>query len=405
MPKAKTLESGVLRVRMYRVGFGDCFLVSLPDGAGHAHVLVDCGVHPQGDVRKIADAVKDIRAETGGRLDVVIASHAHKDHISGFASNAADFLGMTVGEVWLPWIENANDAQAARIRKKQLTVIERLSAHFAARPPSPDVQFMMANLTGNAAALQLLKAGINGGKVRYLAAGETIDKPAGLEGLSVKVLGPPRDEKFLSRMDPPAGDRYLKAGAGGRVEPANEVRPFIGQDAKRRSLPDWLRLSAAEEKALRQEAEELEGLAFALNQAVNNTSVVALFSIGGQHLLFPGDAQYGNWASWLDQPDSAEILSQLTFFKIAHHGSENATPRRAIEHLTDGQVAAMVSTQNKPWPSIPRKPLIQALDKKTKKRWVRSDSIAIKGAPNAAPAPLKRGFTQGAFWYDYTVTL
>jgi glyoxylase-like metal-dependent hydrolase (beta-lactamase superfamily II) len=120
MPKAKTLESGVLRVRMYRVGFGDCFLVSLPDGAGHAHVLVDCGVHPQGNLKTIADAVKDIRSETGGRLDVVIASHAHKDHISGFASSAAEFAAMTIGEVWLPWIEDAKDAQATRIRKKQL---------------------------------------------------------------------------------------------------------------------------------------------------------------------------------------------------------------------------------------------------------------------------------------------
>ena len=405
MPKATTLKRGDLRVRMYRVGFGDCFLVSLPKDNGHAHILVDCGVHPQGNLKTIADAVKNIKAETGGHLDIVIASHAHLDHISGFASSAEDFKKMTIGEVWLPWVEDGNDPEAARIRTKHIAAIKSLDQHFAARPPSSDVRFMMQNLTGNAAALQLLKAGIRGGKVRYLAAGAKIDKPAGLDGLSVNVLGPPRDEKFLARMNPPAGDRYLKVGAGGKVEPDKPVRPFLGFDVKRRDLPPLLRLSAAEEKAMRDEAEELEELAFALNQAVNNTSIVALFSIMGQHLLFPGDAQYGNWASWLDQPNAEEILSQLTFFKIAHHASENATPRRAIEHLTDGQVAAMVSTQNKPWPSIPRGPLIDALDKKTKKRWVRSDTIKIKGAENVTAPSLKPGFTKGDFWYDYTVTL
>src|ERR1700692_4311798 len=34
-----------LRVRMYRVGFGDFFLVSVPVKAGFKHILIDCGVH------------------------------------------------------------------------------------------------------------------------------------------------------------------------------------------------------------------------------------------------------------------------------------------------------------------------------------------------------------------------
>src|SRR5712664_1835102 len=99
----------VIRIRMYRVGFGDCFLLSLPAADGDRHVLIDCGVHSRGNLNKIADAVQDVAALTNGRLDIVIATHAHQDHISGFATCAAAFEKMSVGEVWLPWTEDPKD--------------------------------------------------------------------------------------------------------------------------------------------------------------------------------------------------------------------------------------------------------------------------------------------------------
>ena len=33
-----------VRVRMYRQGLGDCFLLSFPRPGGESHVLIDCGV-------------------------------------------------------------------------------------------------------------------------------------------------------------------------------------------------------------------------------------------------------------------------------------------------------------------------------------------------------------------------
>ena len=44
-------DPGKLRIRMYQVGFGDCFLLSIPQGADHQHVLIDCGVHAQGHIK------------------------------------------------------------------------------------------------------------------------------------------------------------------------------------------------------------------------------------------------------------------------------------------------------------------------------------------------------------------
>jgi len=393
-----------IRVRMYRVGFGDCFLVSLPKGDGRAHILVDCGVHSQGNLKTIGRAVDDVAKETGGHLDIVVATHPHQDHVSGFASSADVFSKMSVGEVWLPWTENAADDQAKRLREKQLAVIASLTQHFAAMPPPPDVQHMMENLAANDAAMGLLKAGISGGRVRYLEAGNERHKAGGIPGLTAKILGPPRDEKFLARMEPPKGDRYFQMDADGEVNPVNAITPFDGWTIDREKMPKALRLDPNDENTFRSLAARLDGLAFSLDQAVNNSSVVVLFSIGGQHLLFPGDAQYGNWAAWLDKPDSEEILARLTFLKLAHHGSHNATPRRVIKGLTENQMSGMVSTQSKPWPSIPREKILTALSEKTD-RWVRSDSIPLPDAPEGPHATLQEGFTQGAFWFDYSVEL
>ena len=35
-----------IRVRSYNVGFGDCFLVTVPDGAATRHILIDFGNAP-----------------------------------------------------------------------------------------------------------------------------------------------------------------------------------------------------------------------------------------------------------------------------------------------------------------------------------------------------------------------
>src|SRR5882762_11963661 len=96
----------VIRVRMYRVGFGDCFLLTLPDAH---HVVVDCGVHSQGDIQTIERAVDDIVHTTGGRVALLIATHAHQDHISGFGAYEVQFRELEIEEVWLPWTEDRSE--------------------------------------------------------------------------------------------------------------------------------------------------------------------------------------------------------------------------------------------------------------------------------------------------------
>ena len=415
-----TLDNKTIRVRMYRVGFGDCFLISLPStsGEGHKHILVDCGVHTKGNLDMIDQAVDHIGSTTDNKLAIVIATHSHQDHISGFSDK---FTGFEIDEVWLPWCEDPKDKQAAKLQKKHAALAENLSHHFAAQLRATKrttksraaATAAVANLVQNKKALTLLRTGFGvNAKVRYLEAGDSLDAPAGIKGLSVNVLGPPRDQEFLAKMDPPEGQRYLRLD-GSRTEAINVLQPFPQKwqmDVKAPELAG-IRLSDVEQKLFKNELSDasLDGLAFALDKAKNNTSLVTLIAFRGQHLLFPGDAQYGNWKAWLDKDDAEAILASVSFLKVAHHGSHNATPKDALERMSTGKFAAMVSTQNVPWDSIPRMPLMTRLEEQTKNRVVRSDSLPLKERPKAPKGPviekLPTGFRQGDFWYDYLIKL
>ena len=82
------------KVRMYRHGLGDCFLIALPrsDGTTPYFIMIDCGVilGTQNPETKMKAVVDDIAKATGagagtkGRVDLLIATHEHWDHLSGF---------------------------------------------------------------------------------------------------------------------------------------------------------------------------------------------------------------------------------------------------------------------------------------------------------------------------------
>ena len=94
---------------MYRQGLGDCFLISLPrtDGAtGRYYVMIDCGVilGTADPGTMMTQVIENIVAVTGGEIDILIATHDHWDHVSGFVQ-ARESVRQAEGrdEVWLAW--------------------------------------------------------------------------------------------------------------------------------------------------------------------------------------------------------------------------------------------------------------------------------------------------------------
>ncbi|ULA70039.1 MAG: LactamaseB domain-containing protein [Nitrospira sp.] len=93
-----------ISLRVYPVGFGDCFLLGFHYGAGDERfVLIDFGSTeltrkrvPRskeflGYMKKVADDIAVRCGRTngkGGQLHAVVATHRHADHINGFATKA-----------------------------------------------------------------------------------------------------------------------------------------------------------------------------------------------------------------------------------------------------------------------------------------------------------------------------
>src|SRR5262249_52236019 len=103
-----------ITIRMYNVGFGDCFLLSFQYAKGLRHMLVDFGStsapkhreRKQDYMQRVAD---DIKAVCNGKLHVLVASHRHRDHISGFSTDVA--TGKTIAalqpdHIIQPWTED-----------------------------------------------------------------------------------------------------------------------------------------------------------------------------------------------------------------------------------------------------------------------------------------------------------
>ena len=127
-PTMTAPPSGV-KVRMYRQGLGDCFLLAFAtSGERPFYMLIDCGVlvgTPDAEerMRRVAESLRD---STGGRIDVLVATHQHWDHLSGFEQAREVFDRIDVGEVWAAWTEDPQNPLAARLRGRRETAVRAL---------------------------------------------------------------------------------------------------------------------------------------------------------------------------------------------------------------------------------------------------------------------------------------
>jgi hypothetical protein len=416
-----------VKVRMYRQGLGDCFLISLPrENGGTFYVLIDCGVilgTPDAGL-KMKEVVQDIHATTGGKIDLLLATHEHWDHLSGFIQARELFGKFRIDSVWLPWTEDPDDALANNLRKENQALRIALTAAAArmrfsgAAEIGVDEFLELFGASGQGTtgeALKVVKA--LSANVRFCRPG---DKPVSFDGVKAKfyILGPPHDEKQIKRFNPSkanpetygisqlhldtiapaAPDIDVNAPFDPIVQiplEAGRQMPFFqahywggdpGDQSWRRIDSDWLDSSAS--------------LALQLDSATNNTSLVLAIELHDSRvLLFAADAQVGNWLSWQDlkwQTDGKEVtgpnlLRRTVLYKVGHHGSHNATLQEKGLEQMDRLEVAMIPVDHgmavkKGWGRIPLDTLEKRLDEKTKGRVLRLDKPVPAALADRVPA-------------------
>lgn len=358
-----------IQLRMYNVGFGDCFLLRIPTDDGERRMLVDCGYHSQGK-GKFSDIelVNQIKADLDGEpLNVVVATHRHQDHISGFGEKEL-WKGIAVEEVWLPFTadpEAANDEPALRAWQGLMEAARGLwddqgkltaaaVSALSARDPEERqaAEFMLWNARANAPGIENLLTGMKRGdgrasRRRFLPQARKkypthFTTPA-LPGVKIHVLGPPVDPVFRKNKKVPEswafGDGTSAAG-----DPIDSVFPAEWRVPPKR-LPDKKPFTDSTLAKIRLFNDDLLYAAKALEGFINGESLVLVLEIGKARILLTGDAEVGTWMTILDNEAALAVAASATFVKVGHHGSHNATPIVFIrEHLAKA-IPAILSTQ------------------------------------------------------------
>ena len=373
---------------MYRQGLGDCFLVTFDVGGDEKHMLIDCGTLGATTTGvKLDKVVDDIKTTTGDHLRPADRDpRTPRSRLRLQEPEGQVQAAMQIDHVWLAWTENPTDPMAKNIEKFKNDLgaaLKGIAKSLAASSRAPlgsavaDILgFFDDDILGAAddfaptvdEAMDFVRTG-TGGKTRYCNPGDGPFEESWLPGFRVFVLGPPRDEAKINNLgkhgsselyslaaslQPAAalfaagkpaalalagGDEEFEASLPfdiryhreeGQSDTTKMFTAYLAKDDEWRTVgDDWLNVAS--------------DLALQLDTATNNTSLaLAIERIAdGKVLLFPADAQEGNWLSWHDEKmkwtvtggpgagtvRATDLLSRTVFYKVGHHSSHNATAK------------------------------------------------------------------------------
>jgi beta-lactamase superfamily II metal-dependent hydrolase len=424
---------------MYRQGLGDLFLITMPGPEKPFHMLIDCGVilGTKNPETIMGQVVADLRAATDDHLDVVVATHEHWDHLSGFVQARDAFDKIAVGEVWFAWTEDPDHPLARTLRREReqrraglVRALGRLREVGASPADVLGVQELLgffgplsARAAGTADALAYL-ARRGRGALRYLRPGGAAIELPGVPGVRIYVLGPPEDAKQIRKSDPTRSGREVYDLTSSPTPEGSFLSVFADkasgdewEEIREKSCPfeERLRITPAAARRLpffrerygfgRADASEwrrIDGdwlavageLALALDGDTNNTSLVLAIELvsSGRVILMAADAQVGNWESWsghswqvkgadgsATQVSGDDLLQRTVLYKVGHHGSHNATLReKGLERMNSPELVAMIPVNEemarvKRW-NMPFPALLRRLEERTKGRVLRADS-------------------------------
>lgn len=404
-------------IRMYNVGFGDCFLLTFTYAKQERYVLIDYGstaAPKNARAKYMVEIARDIEERCKGQLDILVETHRHRDHISGFTTEG-EATGKIIASlqphhIVQPWTEdpeakpNAMTATTltqkdGRPNEKELTShflgsledMHRVADHidqitrnktlYAGSQTLNQLAFLGQNNLKNLSAVKNLINMGKKGQTHYVNAGMTLN--ALLPGVKITVLGPPTLKqtetiRIQRSKDPDDFWQFRSFWASQRLTANAMARP--GWRGPRQSVGG--RLNTAHppnmrwfiEQSRKAYADQTLEIVRDLDSVMNNTSVILLFEIGNRKLLFPGDAQIENWAYALKNKKWCDLLKDVNLYKVGHHGSLNATPKslwKLFRHKggddTHDRLGTMCSTKSgkhgssKSATEVPRTVLVREL--------------------------------------------
>jgi hypothetical protein len=387
---------------------------------------------------KMSAVMADIVKETEGKVDLLVATHEHGDHISGFLQAIDQFNELEVVDVWMAWTEDEKDELATALRtdrSKALASLQRAAARLQIEGgDSHDSHPMLSLLeffgaAGQATTIAALEA-VRAKPINSPRYCRPTDPPTDVPSADARifVLGPPRDLAMLKKTSPSksAPETYSLAlqnfqnSVANALDKTEEQLPFSGPFriplSASRAIPffqknywdgePWRRIDVAW-------MDDATQFALALDNMTNNTSLVLAIELDlSDVLLFAADAQVGNWLSWGScswetqnrTVTGTDLLKRTRVYKVGHHGSHNATLRKDGLELMEKLEVAIIPVDHemaikKRWGNIPLGSLEAALIEIT----TENDGFVLRADMPLSPKAKERHVVETDLYFEFEV--
>lgn len=436
MPDTQIKPITHVDIHMYKIGTGDCFVLKFKSGQDVTFTMViDCGCYRR-KFDQIRPYVEELKRDVNNHINALVVTHEHNDHVLGFQAAEALFTDadLTVDRIWMGWSENDDDDKvkewkedygekkmalalaAKRLKnamdsnefKEQFKDSIHGNAMLSLRGRFADTLQDFADLhvsgeyKGSLKGMAVVKEKIADNNITYHSPGSVLKDIPGLDGIRIFVLGPPEFHTEVETEPEEPEDAYehnkdlndsdlfvhaLNAPSDSRLDPrlspfdelfmmqkGSHYNAYEDPDAPWRRIDfDWLFSSG--------------GFALRLNSITNNLTLCLAIEHeeSGKVMLFPGDAEFGNWKTWhdVDWKEKAgidiktkDLLNRVVLYKVAHHLSHNGTARRlGLDMMTSPDLCAMVPLDydiiSSTWKStMPSRMILKELLEKTKGRTI-----------------------------------
>ncbi len=440
-PARKSPATSEVRVRVARLGFGECQLLTFPKTrGGQFSVLIDCGTSTslKGSREFTRRVIDNISKYTRKRIDLLVITSPQPDHASGLLLERKRrrlFDDIEIRDIWLPWTEDPAEPSAGLEERQKCADALLAEAQVAG---VDDEQLRIPGTPGIAgkrldAALDYLRKRATG-KVEYLRPGERRSL-AGVAGVSAFVLGP----VVTSKPPPPSRIELGDPGETSvsseepfdesfRIEPIEAKQLEFFQNSfgfadllKKKDLRrlEWRQLDVQGRLDLRLKAEESD-------KDANEASLALAFHLekSKRVLLFPSNARGEGWAEWrnlsLKSADGTRIksdhlLSQCVLLKVGRKTDLVSIPVGVgPELLTNDQLVAIIpadrETAEKHRWDLPKDVNLEKLWNASQGRVIRTDSDSLPSLEESDLSKTEqdafvRSYKIDSRWIEATVAL
>lgn len=334
-----------MKIEVFPAEYGDCFLVTIDD----KHILIDCGFEST-YINFLKPRLQKIATE-GGRIDLLVITHLHSDHILGinmFLEENGDNANpniIEVNEVWFNGFKHTHiserlDEELEEYTKETLENIKEqgyLKEGYTVEENSPISEKEAISLTE-----LILKNGI---KWNSSLSGKAItsDENPQIEidgGISIVLLSP--TSEALAKLDK-QWLRYLKRKKSNIKITDNELfdQTFEYIISQEKQFVDEKYAPIADVQ------EEFTQFPFEPDKSiVNKSSIAFIIEKDNKKALFLGDAHSIDIENSLNYlVNNIDYDLEFDFAKISHHGSEGNMSPELLSLITSKKY--LISTNGK----------------------------------------------------------